>query len=429
MGQLFRVLGVGFGLAVILGNTIGAGILRTPGSIAAALGSEWLFISVWLAGGIYALIASFSMAELGAAIARAGGQYAFAHRALGAYAGFVVGWSDWISTCGSTAAVAIVTGEYTVRLLGLEPAYNLHIAAIVTVGFGLLQWRGVEWGSRAQELTAALKALAFIGLIAACFLLEPIPGTTAGKTLQGGVTLTSIVLALQAVIYTYDGWAGVVYFSEEVRDLRDIPRSLFGAVVAITAIYVLLNVGFLAVVPLEDIAGSAFAAGLVAERLLGVHGETAILVLTIISMLSCINAYHMMATRTLYGLGRDRLFSTRATEVNAGGTPSFSLFVSVLTATVFLLSGTFEQVVAVLSIFFVTNYTLSFISVFVLRWREPDLERPYRAFGYPVTTAFSLLGSLAFVLATAFGDRRAMLIAFGVLALSLPVYLLLGRRL
>src|SRR6266853_5711669 len=116
-GRLLRVLGVGFGLAVIIGNTIGAGIFRAPGAIARQLPDPWLFLAVWIIGGLYALLGAISLSELGAMIPRSGGQYVFARYALGEYAGFIVGWSDWISTCGSTAAVSLVVGEFTGALV------------------------------------------------------------------------------------------------------------------------------------------------------------------------------------------------------------------------------------------------------------------------------------------------------------------------
>src|SRR5918999_3486899 len=112
-GRLLQVLGVGFGLAVAVGNTIGAGIFRAPGEIAAHLPNPWLFLAVWVAGGLYALLGAFQIAELGAMIPRSGGQYVFSRYALGEYAGFIVGWSDWISTCGTTAAVTIIIGEFS----------------------------------------------------------------------------------------------------------------------------------------------------------------------------------------------------------------------------------------------------------------------------------------------------------------------------
>jgi APA family basic amino acid/polyamine antiporter len=145
--QLLRVLGLGFGLAVIIGNTVGAGIFRAPGEVARQLPSEALFLAVWLAGGLYALVGAFQIAELGAMLPRSGGQYVFSRYALGEYPGFIVGWSDWISTCGTTAAVSIVIGEFSRALapsLAPEPAL---LAAVVVVAFAVVQWRGIRWGS------------------------------------------------------------------------------------------------------------------------------------------------------------------------------------------------------------------------------------------------------------------------------------------
>jgi APA family basic amino acid/polyamine antiporter len=425
-GRLLRAFGVGFGVAVIVGNTIGAGILRTPGEIAAQLPSPWLFFGVWLLGGAYAFVGSFSMAELGAAIPRAGGQYAFAHRALGPYAGFVVGWSDWVSTCGATAAVSLVIGEYTSELVPALSGRTRAVALGVTVGFALLQWRGVRWGGRTQEVTSLLKALAFAVLVAACFALGE--GATATAAAVAVPTLAAFMIALQAVIFTYDGWAGVVYFSEEVRDPgRDVPRSLFLALGAIVAIYLLVNAALLYVLPLEALAGSPFAAGAAAEAIFGPEGGRVLLVLVTLSLLSNINAWQLMATRTLFALGRDGLFSRRAERVNEGGTPTVALAISTAVAVAFLLSGTFDQVIAVLAFFFVVNYTLTYVSLFVLRRREPDLPRPYRAWGYPWTTALALGGSAAFVVGAVAGDPRNSLYALGVLALSYPVYVAIGR--
>src|SRR5215204_5813344 len=170
-GHLLRVLGVGFGLAVIIGNTIGAGIFRTPGTIAEQLPAAVPFLLVWLAGGIYAFLGAVSLAELGTMLPRSGGQYVFSRYALGEYAGFIVGWSDWISSCGSTAAVALLIGTFAGALLPALNGKAPGIAAAVAIVFAMLQWRGIVWGSTIQNLTSLLKALAFIALIVAAFIL------------------------------------------------------------------------------------------------------------------------------------------------------------------------------------------------------------------------------------------------------------------
>ncbi|HVG35193.1 MAG TPA: APC family permease [Pyrinomonadaceae bacterium] len=430
-GRLLRVLGVGFGLAVIIGNTIGAGIFRTPGVVAAELPNPWLFFAVWIVGGLYALLGALSIAELGAMIPRSGGQYVFARYALGEYAGFIVGWSDWISTCGTTAAVAIVIGDFTGALFPALAGRSVSIAFVVSIVFALLQWRGILWGSRVQNLTSFLKALAFVALVIACFILggggSVTTAAAAVPAMRGMALMTALVLSLQSVIYTYDGWAGAVYFSEEVQNPgRDIPRSMFGGVLLVIGIYFLVNLALLYVLPVERIAGQEFAAGLAAEVIFGAYGDTIFRALTIISMLSCINAYHLMATRVLFAMSRDGLFAKFTARVNAGGTPTAALFLSTIISLLFIVFGeTFEKVITVLAFFFVANYTISFISVFVLRRREPDKPRPYRAWGYPWTTALALLGSIAFLAGAIASDTRNSVYALLLLAASYPAFLLL----
>ena len=427
-GHLLSVLGVAFGLAVIIGNTIGAGIFRTPGSIAEQLPSAVPFLLAWIAGGVYALLGAISLAELGTMLPRSGGQYVFSRYALGEYAGFIVGWSDWISTCGTTAAVSLVIGTFSGALIpalyGKAPA----IAAGVAILFALLQWRGITWGSKIQNFTSLVKALAFLVLIVAAFILggggtftSPQPQTTSI------VTVSAVILSLQAAIYTYDGWSGVVYFSEEVKNPgRDIPRSLFGGVVMIAAIYLLVNVALLYVLPMSQIAGKEFAAGEAANVIFGRYGDTIFLSLVIASMLSGINAYHLMASRVLFAMSRDGLFTKKAAAVNEGGTPSVALALSALVAVLFIVFGQrFERVITVLAFFFVANYVLSFISLFVLRRREPDKPRPYRAWGYPVTPALALIGSIAFLGGAISVDRENSVYALLLLAASYPVFRLM----
>jgi APA family basic amino acid/polyamine antiporter len=429
-GHLLRVLGVGFGLAVIIGNTIGAGIFRAPGSIAAQLPSVGPFLLVWLAGAVYAFLGAISIAELGTMIPRSGGQYVFSRYALGEYAGFIVGWSDWISSCGSTAAVALVVGTFSGALFPALEGKGPVIAAAVTIAFALLQWRGIVWGSNIQNLTSLLKALAFLVLIVAAFIFGRGGAlTTSATTSTSAVTITAVVLSLQSVIYTYDGWAGVIYFSEEVKHPgRDIPRALFGGVLSIAAIYLLVNVALLYVLPIAQIAGKEFAAGEAANVIFGVYGDTIFRCLTIVSMLSGINALHLMATRVVFAMSRDGLFTKKAAAVNEGGTPAVSLFLSALVAVLFIAFGqTFDVVITVLAFFFVANYILSFISLFVLRQREPEKPRPYRAWGYPVTPALALLGSLLFLAGAVAADTKNSLYALLLLAVSYPVFLLMKR--
>jgi APA family basic amino acid/polyamine antiporter len=431
-GRLLRVLGVGFGLAVIIGNTIGAGIFRAPGQVAAHLPAPGLFLAAWAAGGLYALIGAIQIAELGTMLPRSGGQYVFSRYALGEYAGFLVGWSDWISTCGTTAAVTVVIAESLPEMLPLAGGSVPALAAAVAVAFAAAQWRGIRQGSLIQNVTSILKGAAFAALIVSAFVLggtDPTASAPEPSAASGLALATAFVLALQSVIYTYDGWTGVVYFSEEVRDPgRSIPRALFAGVLTLTVIYLLVNLSFLYVLPVGAIAGEAFVAGAVAPTLFGDHAGLLLRVLTIVSMLSAVNADHLMASRVLFSMGRDGLVGGAAARVNAGGTPTVALLLSTAVAVLFIMVGrTFEKVITLLVFFFIANYALSFISLIVLRRREPDRPRPYRAWGYPWTTALALLGSVAFLIGAVAGDTRNSVHALLLLAASYPVFRLIGR--
>lgn len=425
MNHLLRILGVGFGLAVIIGNTIGAGIFRAPGQIAEQLPAPTPFLLVWLAGGIYALLGAISLAELGTMIPRSGGQYVFSRYALGEYAGFIVGWSDWISSCGSTAAVSLLIGTFSVALFPALDGYAVAVATAVAIVFALLQWHGMVWGSNIQNVTSLLKALAFLALIVAAFVFGGHGVlTTSQSQSTAPITLAAIVVSLQAAIYTYDGWSGVIYFSEEVKDPgRSIPRALFSGVLTIAAIYLLVNLALLYVLPISRIAGKEFAAGEAANVIFGAHGDAIFRSLTIVSMLSGINALHLMATRVVFAMSRDGLFMRKAAVVNEGGTPTVSLLLSALVALLFIIFGEkFETVITVLAFFFVVNYILSFVSLFVLRWREPEKPRPYKVWGYPITPALALIGSVLFLVGAIRADTRNSVYALLLLAVSYPVF-------
>jgi APA family basic amino acid/polyamine antiporter len=430
-GRLLQVLGMWFGISAAVGNAIAAGIVRTPGDIAKSLPNAWLFIGVWIVGGLYALFGASSMAELGAAIPRSGGQYNYSRRALGDYAGFIVGWSDWLSTCG-TAAVAIVIAEYSGHLFPLLAGHVKLISAVLVLGFGILQWRGVRWGSGAQLLTAALKTAALVILVLACFLLgaharaAAPPSAAALPAMPAGWPLVvALVLGLQAVVYTVDGWDGVIYFGEEVREPgRDIPRAIFGSVFTVMGIYLLLNLVALYVLPMNEIAGNTFVLGTMTDRVFGRFGDPIIRSIMIISMLSNLNSNLLFSSRTLHAMSCDGLFFRRVSNVNAGGTPALSLFLSTLVSLFFVL-GSFERVIAMLSFFFVANYTLTYASLFILRRREPQMNRPYRAWGYPWTTGIALGASALFLIASIATDRQNAPLALAMLVLSYPVYLVL----
>jgi len=428
--NLLRVLGLTFGLAVIIGNTIGAGIFRTPGEIASHLPTFWLFLSVWIIGGIYALLGANALSELGTMLPKSGGQYVFVRHALGDYAGFIVGWSDWISTCSTTALVSITLGEYAVILMPSLPPVKVLALAVVGI-LTLVQWFGIRSAARTQDFTSILKAGALLLLIVACFVAGGRnPASSGGIEIERETSLyVAFVFALQAVIYTYDGWNAPTYFSGEVKNPgRDLPRAMFGGLGLVAAIYLLINIGFMRVVPLGTIAGEKLAAATVARYLFGPSGDTIVRIVMVIALLSAVNSNVLMAPRVIYAMAKDRLFWRAATEVNEGGTPDISLLISSAIAFVFIITGTFETVMAKAAYFFVANYALSFIALFVLRAREPNAPRPFKAWGHPITTAIAIVASIAFLIGAVIGDPRNSIWAVALLAVSFPIYRLIRRE-
>ena len=392
---------------------IGAGILRAPGGVADATTSVTVFFLLWIAGALYALLGALSLAELGAMIPESGGQTVFVRRAFGDYPGFAVGWSDWISTCASVAAIAIVFGESVAVVLPGVATSHAAIACAVVLILMTLQWRGVRTSSTVQMVTSAAKAIAFALLIGACFLLtEAHVGESAVAQVATAVT---VIAALQAVIYTYDGWTAVLYFSGEVKNPgREIPRSMLIGLGSVAAVYLLVNAAFLDVLGLAGMADSELVADDVAQIVFGRGGTGVIRTLIAISLISAVSANLLMSSRVAYALGMR--------NTNVGGTPTTALALSTLVTIAFAATGAFERVIAVAAFFFVANYTMSFLSVFWLRRKEPDTPRPYRAWGYPFSTGIALLGSIAFLISAVIADPRHSLIAIVLLVASYPVF-------
>ena len=432
-GRLLKVLGVAFGLAVLVGNTIGMGILRTPGEVAARLPSVPLFMTVWIAGAVYALLGALTVAELAAMRPRSGGLYPLVHDTLGEYPGFIVGWTDWLATCGSTAAVAMVIGEYAGPLMPGMTGHASLTASAVVIAFALLQWRGIRIGDAAQQITSLLKSIALMALAGVALVMtidsEPLPPVSVITAPTGLALAGAIIIALQSAIYTYDGWTGPIYFGEELRDpARDIPRAMIGGVLLVLVIYLMLNAAFFRAVPIQDMAGDPFVAATAAARLFGPTGDMVIRIVMLLSLVAAVNAMQLMATRVPFAMSRDRLLPAVLHRVNPGGTPLPALVVSTLIALAFIATNTFNTILAMLAFLFVANYGLVFVAFFASRQRAPDAPRPFRAPGYPLVPGVALAGSLAFMVAAVMSDRTNSLRSLVLLAISWPVYRLIRSR-
>jgi APA family basic amino acid/polyamine antiporter len=291
--------------------------------------------------------------------------------------------------------------------------------------FALLHWMGLRTGSWAQELTSLLKAIALIAFVGICFVFSS-PSTPAPAALQTPAfpaLLFAVVIALQSVVVTYDGWYSAIYFTEEDRDpARNLPRSLIGGIACTIAIYLLVNLALLYALPMRTLAESKLPPAEVATNIFGTSGGKIITALCILSLLSILNAVLLLAPRILFAMSRDHLFWRRAANVNRGGTPDVAMFLSTLAGIVLVVSGTFEKLVAVTSFFYVFIYSSGCCALYTLRKREPQLARPFRVWGYPWSPLVFLLASVAFLIGSILSDKENSLWALALIAASYPVY-------
>jgi len=433
--QLLRILGVPFGIAVIIGGTIGVGILRSPGAVAEQLRSVWLIVVVWVLGGLYSLLGANYMAELATMVPKAGGPYVYAHRAYGDYGGFVVGWGDWLLNTLSLSYMCIVFGEYSGTLFTPDTPYSvIFFSLLILILLTVLNWIGLRAGSGTQKLTSLLKTIALLCFVVACFVFggqhDPAVAPQQEIVKPSGASLfVATILAFQLVLGTYSGWFSSVYFSEEdTHPERNMPRSLFGGIVLIIGIYLLVNFALLYALPLDQLAGSKFAGADAMRLIFGERSGQIVTALAILSIVGIINATLMLTPRTLLALGRDGLFLKKATMVNKGGTPVFALAMTVLPAIVFVMVGTFEMLVAIAEFFAVTNTILLIGSLFILRRREPDLPRPFRAWGYPYAPLVMLLAAILIFVGYIVGNFTNSLYAILAIIATYPIFWVLKRQ-
>jgi basic amino acid/polyamine antiporter, APA family len=420
-GSLRRILGVGFGLAVIIGSTLGIGILRTPGLVAGQLNTPRAILVAWIVGGLYTLVGSVCLTELGTMLPSAGGYYVYARRAFGDAVGFAVGWTDWLCYCAVLGYISIGMAEFLAVLVPRLGGAVRPIAVAFLVAFVGLQWAGLRVSSRFQEWATALKFFAFLALIVACLVsptnLTAGAGPAAEMLPASGPTLVGIVVALQSVVITYGGWQSALYFTEEDRDpARNLPRAMIGGVVLVIGLYLLVNAALLSVLPVPVLARSTLPAADAAQAIVGGRGSQIITVLSLISLPPLLNAIMMIGTRIVFAMGRDGLIWSRTASVNAGGTPGVATLVTTAVAMVLIVTGTFQRLVATASFFLAANYAVCCLVLIVLRRREPDLPRPFRAGGYPCSAGFVLIGAAVFLVGVLVGDPVNSAVALSLLA-------------
>ncbi|MCV9930854.1 APC family permease [Flavobacterium sp. LS1R47] len=429
--QLKKSLGLSFNIAVLIGGTIGVGILRTPGSIAGMLDNYWLIIASWLFGGLFILIGANSYAELATMLPKAGGSYNYIKRAFGDYAGFLSGWFDYITNVIPPAFYCIVISEYLIILFPNLGNYSTEIAIVLLVVFVLLHLSGVKNGSVIQQITSFIKVICFVALVIACFMYSGVklPSIQKDSSFYHIGLLFGFFKSLQLIIGTYNGWNGVCFFAEENDNpSKNIPRSLYSGALLVIAIYVLLNIAFFHVLPIETLAKSNLAAADVANIIFGKNGAIIVTVIAVFSLISILNAFMMIPPRILYGLSRDGFFIEKGTTVNKGGTPIVALLVSSIFSLFLICIGSFEVLFSFAAFTSIIVWGLAYFSLIKLRITEPDLPRPYRSFWYPWTTILAILVSLALLIGFIYSDPESFIIIVGITIVSYPLFKFLTRK-
>lgn len=428
--KLKKVLGVVFGVAVVVGGTIGVGILRTPGTIAATLPYPQLILLCWILIGLYILLAAGSYAELTTMMPKAGGAYNYIKRAFGNYAGFINGWFDFFSNAIAPAYFCIVLGEYCALIYAPLKGNETIVAIGFLILFTLINLPGVKSGSITQQFTSAVKIVLFLVLIAGCFVTGPASFETSAiqKPMLEGSLFIAVFKVIQLIMGAYDGWMSVAVFAEEDNNPgKNIPRSYFLGAIAVTILYICINAAILYVLPVSAIAQSPLAAADAAAVAFGKNSSVLMTLVSIFSLISILNAYMMIPSRILFGLSRDGFFISQGMTVNKGGTPYFSLLFCFALAFVLIIYSSFEELFA-LGVFMMTIVTaFVYASVIRLRKKEPGLPRPYKAWGYPWSTVLAIIITIAMFIGFALSDQKSLLIILVIGALSFPFYRLLMK--
>ena len=455
---LERRLGPWDASAIIVSNVIGGGILFTPPLVAAAVPNAWWFLGVWLAGGILAFAGAMAYAELAALRPRAGGEYVYLRAAYGRLMAFLTGWTSFVAGfAGAIAASAVFLVVYLDRflpgvadqtpfftiplpLIQLSFSRQTILATIAVWLFAFVHVRGVGPGRIVSNVLATLKVTAFLVFIAVGFSI----GAGSSSNLQqaaGPVTGAGWLLALIPVMFTYSGWNAAAYMAEEIRDPgRNVPLALGLGTIAVIAIYLLLNALYLYVMPIGELGrvqGSVL--DVVADRLLGGAAGNIMGVVSIVSLAAGINAYTFAGPRVYYAMAKDGVFLPAAARVHAKyKTPAASIIAQAMFATLLVLTGSRDKLTTYVGFAITLFAGIAVAAVFVLRAREPEAERPFKALGYPVAPAVFTLASALIVGNALWTDLLRPMLYGGewgsaaagilVIAAGLPVYFVLRAR-
>jgi APA family basic amino acid/polyamine antiporter len=452
---LRRVLGLWPAVSIVIGTAIGSGIFLVPSDMIKAVGSPSMVFAVWIFGGVLTLFGALSYAELSAALPDAGGEYVYLNAAYGPFFGFVYGWTQtWVAKSASIATLA--TGFYTYLadfFPGLRAAaYTLHYpigpgGGPLEIRFGQIfaislilflagvNYFGVRLGGSVQVAVTGVK-LALIAGLTAAGLWYGISTHTNTANLHstmaadpGGVA--GFFAALVAALWAYDGWNNAGMLGSEIENpQRNLPRALIGGTLAMIVIYLLANLAYFSVLTGAEVGASERVAGDMMRRVLGHPGSAAVSVAAMISIFAALNGSILSGSRVPYAMARDGYFFHALGHVHPRfRTPSVSILLLGLWSSVLLLSGHYKQLYTLVIFPSWILYAMTGASVIVLRWRRPDLVRPYKVLGYPLVPVLFVIVAIGLLYSTLLTSPRESGIGFSIIVAGLPFYFYWKRQL
>jgi APA family basic amino acid/polyamine antiporter len=436
--QLGRQLSLVDAAMLVVASVIGAGIFFTPGQIAELLPAPGWIMAAWATGALLSLAGALANAELGAMFPRAGGDYVYLREAFHPVAGFLVGWlSFFVIYAGTIAALASAFAAGVGARLGLGEGATLGLAIAVTLATSAINFVGVRWGARANNLTSVLK----VGALLAFVFIGPFTGQgDPGRLFEGAaavatgaepISALSFGRALSPVLFSYLGWNASVYVASEIRDPnRNVPRSLFVGLAICAGVYMLVNGVYLYALPMETLRGVPDAGEAAAAVLFGEVGGALVGLFVLVSILGTLNATVLVGPRIAYAMALDRLFFRGVDTVHSVyRTPSIAILVQAGVSVFLLIVLRSFPSALDFTVFAILLATIAdVLALYRLRVRDPDRPRPYRAWGYPWVPGLYLLANLGIAVAMLIGSPFECLVGLGMLAAGLPFYVIFRKR-
>lgn len=426
--SLERVLSLLDATMINVGGVIGSGIFMVPATVAFFTGSTSLFFLVWILGGIVSLFGALSVAELGAAMPRAGGQYVYLNEAYGPLWGYLYGWSAVaVINTASIAAVGVAFSEYLGFFFPISDASIKGIAVGTIVLLTIINIVDVKSGARFQNLFTLSKLGAIFGIILLGLVMEG--GTNqnlspifSDKPFIG--LIGPLGLAMVSVLWTFDGWIFITYVAGEVKNPgRNIPLSLIFCMLIVVSVYLLLNYVLLFTLGFTGMNGSELVVSDAASVFLGNKGAAVVTIIILISLIGANNGFVLSSARINYAMARDKLFFNQAAQIHSRfKSPANALIIQCVWACLLTFTGTFNQLITYIIFTSWIFYGMSAGAVIILRKKKPDMDRPYKTPVYPWIPIIFIFFAIFLTINTIMEAPRDAAIGAGIILAGLPLY-------